>query len=84
MRDVVFVAEQELKRVYPQWQVHGCFRLPRPEVQMVEVIRDGLVERRQLGIDQEVVMAGIGPLDARRCHPHADETKADRCLLGEH
>lgn len=84
MRDMVFVAEQELKCVYPQWQVHGCFRLPRPEVQMVEVIRDGLVERRQLGIDQEVMMAGIGLLNARRRHAHVDQTKAQGRLLRHH
>src|SRR4029077_11854862 len=75
VRHMALVAEQELQRVYSQWQRHSCFRLPGAEVQMIEVIRDRLVERGQLGIDQEMVMAGIGLFDACWRYAHIDQTK---------
>jgi len=33
--------------------------LAAAEVQMIKVARDRLIERRQLGIDQQVMVAGI-------------------------
>ena len=64
-------------------QRHGCFRLPGAEVQVVEVVRDRLVERWQLGVDQEMVMAGIGLLDAGRLHWHVGG-RADGRLRAQH
>jgi len=81
---MALVAEQELQRVYSQWQRHSCFRLPGAEVQMIEVIRDRLVERGQLGIDQEMVMAGIGLFDACWRYAHIDQTKAKGRFLRKH
>jgi hypothetical protein len=40
---MVGVAEKQLKRVLAQRKFNCCFGLSRPEVQMVEVIRDRLV-----------------------------------------
>ena len=58
-----------------------CFCLSRSEMQMIEVVRDWLVQRRQLGVDQEVMVAGVSLVDPRRCHPHVDEAKADGRIL---
>ena len=57
---MVLVAQQKLQRVPPQRQGDGRFRLPGTEVQVVEVVGYGLVERGQLTVDQQMVMAGIG------------------------
>ena len=46
----------------PGRQRELSFRLAAAEVQMVLVIRDRLVERRQIRVDQEVVVAELGLL----------------------
>ena len=60
VRDVVVIAEQKLKRVIARRQRQLDLGLALAEMQMVEVARDRLVERRQPGIDQKMMMAGIG------------------------
>ena len=37
-------------------QCHLCFGLPGAEVQMIEVIGNGLIERGQFSVYQQVVM----------------------------
>jgi hypothetical protein len=81
---VVFVAKQKLKGMPPGREVHRGFRLPGAEVEMVEVVRDRQVERRQLGVDQEVVVAGIGLVDAGGGHANIGEPEANRRPLGKH
>src|SRR3981081_4033633 len=69
-RDMIFVSQQELKRM-PAWLSVAIGRgLPAAEVQMIGVVGVRIIERRQFGIDQEVMMTGIGPLDARGCYAH--------------
>ena len=58
---MALVAKQQLNRVDPERQVDLRLGLPRAEVQVVEVARDRLVERRHRGVDQEMMVAGIGP-----------------------
>ena len=48
---------------------------------MIEVVRDRLVQRRRLGVDQEVMVAGVSLVDPCRCHSHVDETKANGRIL---
>ena len=81
---MVGVAEEQLKRVLAQRKVNCCFGLSRSEVQMIEVIRYRLIQRRQLGVDQEMVVAGVGLFDARRRHAHVDKTKVNGRLLRKH
>src|SRR5271166_1790024 len=50
------------------------------EVQMIEVTGDGLIERRQLGIDQEVVMAGIFSIGAGGRDVHVAQSEIEREL----
>jgi hypothetical protein len=38
-------------------QRHLSFGLAAAEVEVIEVVRDGLVERWQVGVNQQVVMA---------------------------
>lgn len=51
---------------------------------MIEVIRYRLIKRRQLGVDQEMVVAGVGLFDARRRHAHVGKTKVNGRLLPKH
>ena len=81
MRHMVRIAEEELKRVSTGGKRDRCFRLSRSEMQMIEVVRDRLVQRRQLGVDQKVVVAGVSPVDPRRCYPHIDKAKANGRIL---
>src|SRR5580693_9394892 len=53
-------------------------RLAPAEVEMVLVVGDRLVERRQVRIDQEMMMTRIGPLRARRRDAHAMQAEMDR------
>jgi hypothetical protein len=43
---MVFIAEQQLKRMLPEWQRNLSFRLTRSEMQVVEIARNRLVHRR--------------------------------------
>jgi len=81
VRYMVGVAEEQLKRVLAQRKVNCCFGLARSEMQMIEVIRYRLIQRRQLGVDQEMVVAGVGLFDARRRHAHVGKTKMNGRLL---
>ena len=78
---MVGVAEEQLKRVLAQRKVNCCFGLARSEMQMIEVIRYRLIQRRQRGIDQKMVVAGVGLFDARRRHAHVGKTKMNGRLL---
>ena len=78
---MVLVAEQELNRVRSKREIYDSFCLPGAEVQMIEVVRYGVVQRWQLGIDQKMVVTGIGLFDARGRHAHVDQTEANGRLL---
>lgn len=84
MRYVICVAEQQLKLVLAQGQGDRCLCLPSAEMQVMKVIRNRPVERRQVGIDQEMVMTGIGLCDARRRDAHVFETEVKGDVLVNH
>jgi hypothetical protein len=50
------------------------------KVQMIEVVGNGLIERWQLCVDQQVVMTGIRAIGAGWCDPHLAQAKADSHL----
>src|SRR5258707_6624013 len=50
---------------------------------MIEVVRNRLVERRQWSVDQQMVMSGIGLVDAGGCHAHVGQTEADNWGSGD-
>jgi len=46
MGDVIFVTEEKLKRVLSKRQHDLCLRLPRTEVQVIEIIWYRAIQRR--------------------------------------
>ena len=79
--DVVFVPEQQLQGVDARLQHQRGFRLAFPEMDMVFVGGDRHVRRRQfLRIDQQVMMPGVGVVDACGRDAHAFQAKHDMHL----
>lgn len=63
--------------------------LPAAEMDVVEIARDRLVERRQIGVDQQMMVAGIASglpggsdLHAADCEAN-DELAGDAVIIGE-
>jgi hypothetical protein len=84
MRNVILVGEKKLERV-PTWrQRHLGLRLSAAEMEMLRIVRDGLVERRQVRINNEMVVPGVELRDSRGRDAHAfqAEVKDRRCLKG--
>jgi hypothetical protein len=77
MRDVVLVAEQELQSVVARGERHFCFGLPRAEMQMVEIVRDRLIERGHRRVDQQMVVAGIRAIGAGGRNSHIPQPEMD-------
>ncbi len=77
--DMRIVAQKQLKRVRAQLQLDRCLGLAGAEVQMIEVVRNRLVERRQWSVDQQMVMSGIGLVDAGGCHAHVKPRPIGGC-----
>src|ERR1700746_2978989 len=59
VRHVAGIAEQEPQPVVAQRQGGLCFGLSGTEVQMIEVVRDRLIERRQVRVHQKMMMPGV-------------------------
>ena len=82
MGDVIFITKEQLKRVHPERQGDLRLGLARSEMEVIGVAGNGLIERRQRRIDQEVVMAGIVLFKARRRDTHAYQPKPYGRRLG--
>ena len=67
MRNVILVTQQQLQGVAAGRQVKARLGLPETEMQMVVVVWYWLIQWRQIGIDDQVMMTGIGLLNASRC-----------------
>jgi hypothetical protein len=76
--DVILVAEKQLKRMVAGLERDGGFGLSSAEMQVIEIARDRLIKRRQIGIDEKVMMTRIWALGARRRHAHVFEPKMNR------
>ena len=66
VRHVVLIAHEQLQRVDARRQFEHRLGLAESEMQVVAVVRDRLIERRQRRIDQQVVVAGVRLGDAGR------------------
>src|SRR3984893_10341871 len=64
MRQVILVTEQQLEGMLAERKRDLRLGLSRSEVQVIEVIRNRLVQRRQRGVDHEMVVGGIDSRDA--------------------
>ena len=60
-----------------KWERYLRFSLSGAEMEMIEVVWDGLIERRQRGVDQQVMMPRVGLGYARGRNAHVDKTKVD-------
>jgi hypothetical protein len=78
--NVILVPQEQLQCVRSWFQGDLRLGLAGSKVQMIEVVRNGLIERWQLGVDQQVVMTGIRAIGAGRCDPHLAQAKADSHL----
>jgi len=78
---MIGVAEEQLKRVRPGRQAQFNFSLPRAEMEMIVVSRNGLIERRQVRVDQKMMMTRIQLVGSRRSNPHAVQAEMD-CGFG--
>src|SRR5215831_15756632 len=74
--DVIFVTEEELKRMLSERKRDLGLRLSCAKMQMIEIIGNGLIQRRQWGVNHQVMVAGIGFFNAGGRHPHVDQAKA--------
>jgi hypothetical protein len=72
---VVLVAHQQLQCVLAPPERNLGLGLPGAEMQMVEVVWDRPVERRQIGIYQQVMMAGILAIRAGGGDAHVPQTE---------
>ena len=77
VRDVILVAQQQLQGVRSRFERDLGLGLAGAEVEVIEVVGNGLVQRRQLGVDQQVVMARVRAIRAGGCHSHLAQTETD-------
>jgi hypothetical protein len=75
MRDVVLVSEQELKRMRAMLERDLSLALPSAEMKMIEVVWDRLIERRQFGVNKQVMMTGILAIGASGRETHVFQAK---------
>ena len=61
----------------------SVFRLAAAEVEMVLIVRNRLVERRQIRVDQQMVMTGVGPLRSGRRDAHPMQAEMNRGLRAD-
>jgi hypothetical protein len=76
MGDVIFITKERLERMLSEGERNLRLGLSRSKMQVIKIIGNGFVQRRKRGIYYEMMVAGIGFLNARRCYPHVDEAKA--------
>jgi len=77
MGDMLVVGENELQRVLALRQLQLHLGLAGAEMDVIGIVRERRVERRSLGVDDEVVMAGIGFCHARRRDAHIAQAETD-------
>jgi len=80
MWNVIFVPQEQLQCVRSWFQGDLRLSLAGSKVQMIEVVGNGLIERWQLGVDQQVVMSRIGAIRAGWCDPHLSQAKTNSHL----
>ena len=73
MGNVVLVPHEQLKRVQAGFERDLGLGLAGTEMQMIEVVWNGLVERRKIRVHQQMMMTRILPVRARGRNPHVAE-----------
>src|ERR1700722_4769184 len=63
--DVVLITQQHLQCMLAWRQIEARLGLAEPEVKVIAIVWDRLIERRKIDINQRVVVTGVGLVDAR-------------------
>jgi len=50
-------------------------------MQVIGIVWDGLVEGRNFGVDEQMMMAGVRPVDASGCDAHIFQSEVDCGVL---
>ena len=72
---MIFVAEEKLERMLSEWKRDLCLGLSGAKMQVIKIIWNGLIQRRECDVHHQMMMAGIGFFNTGRCHPHVDQAK---------
>jgi|SRR5712671_4543093 len=75
MRNVPPISQYKLKGMLPGGQVHFSLSLAGAKMQVREVVWNRLIQWRQLGINQQMVVSGILSIGARGRHSHTAKPK---------
>src|SRR5258707_15687604 len=67
--DVIFVTEEKLERMLSEWKRDLCLGLSRAKMQVIKIIWNGLIERREWDVDHQMGVAGICFFKTRRRYP---------------
>ena len=54
MCDVIFVAEEKLERMLSEWKRDLCLGLSRAKMQVIEIIWNGSIQRREWDVHHQV------------------------------
>src|SRR3569833_4504180 len=74
---MVLVSQDQLQGVTPYGQIDRGFGLTGAKMEMIEGIRYRLIERRQAGIDHQMMVARIQLFETSGGHAHADESETN-------
>ena len=74
---MILVSHQQLQGVLPGAERQLCLGLAGTKVQVVEIVGYGLIQRRQIGIDQKVMVPRIRTIRTRRCNTHVSQAEMD-------
>src|SRR5271168_3059604 len=75
MRHVPAICHEKLERVLARRQLDHSFGLATAEMEMLLIVRDRLVEWRQIYVDQQMMVTGIRNERSRRRHAEVPGAK---------
>jgi hypothetical protein len=71
------IREQQAQLVTARRQRDFRLGLAGAKMKMIEIVGNRLVERRQIGVDQKVMVSGVGFVEACRRDAHIEQAEAD-------
>lgn len=86
---MILVPHQQLQCMLAGFERNLGLGLAGAKMQMIKVVRDGLIEGRQMGIDQEMMMTRVFAVGTRRRNAHISQPEIelqlcrDRCSVLE-
>jgi len=77
MRDMIGIPQKELQGMPSSGQRDRCLRLAASKMEVMSVVGNWLVHRRQGRINQKMMVSGVCFIDTRWRNAHVNQTKAD-------